>query len=143
MNALPKSFIIVLLLSSFSVTSWAIADTKFQIKFIENKGQWTPEVLFKADIPGGHLFVSKNCLTYYLIDKKAVHDHQHGHKITQANAQVVKVFFEKATLNDIEVSKHLPFEEYYNFFIGSQNNWQSKVRAYGQIVLKIYIKELT
>ncbi len=135
-NALLKSLLIVLLLSSFSVASWAIGDTKFQIKFIENKGQWTPEVLFKADIPGGHLFVSKNCLTYYLIDKKAVHDHQHGHKIKQANAQVVKVFFEKATINDIEVSKHLPFEEYYNFFIGSQNNWQSKVRAYGQIVLK-------
>ena len=60
---------LLLLFSAFFIINNVTADTNFQIKFIENKGQWTSEVLFKADIPGGHLFVSKNCLTYYLVDK--------------------------------------------------------------------------
>lgn len=114
----------------------AFADTNFQIKFIENKGQWTPEVLFKADIPGGHLFISKNCLTYYLIDKKAVHDHQHGQKVYSGNAQVVKVFFDGSNSKDIQIETHYTFGEKYNFYLGDESTWRSGVRAYTQVILK-------
>ena len=113
-----------------------LADSNYQIKFIENKGQWTSEVLFKADIPGGHLFISKTCLTYYLIDKKAVHEHQHAKKVFSGNAQVVKVFFDGSNTKDLEIEAHQKFSEKYNFFIGDQSTWRSGVSAYRQIVLK-------
>ena len=112
------------------------ADTNFEIKFIENKGQWDSEVLFKADIPNGHLFISKNCLTYYLIDKKAVHDHQHGQQVFSGNAQVVKVFFDGSNPKDLEIETHQTFGEKFNFFVGNQSTWRSGVRAYRQVILK-------
>lgn len=111
-------------------------DNVSQIKFIENLGQWEVDVLFKADLPGGHIFVSKNCLTYYLIDKKAVHDHQHGMQQNYGKAQVVKVYFEGASMKSINIEANQPFAEYYNFFIGSKSNWKSNVRAFKQIILK-------
>ena len=36
-------------------------------QFIENKGQWHDDVLFKASIPGGDLYVLKNKLKYVLL----------------------------------------------------------------------------
>ena len=126
----------MLLFSAFFIINNVTADTNFQIKFIENKGQWTSEVLFKADIPGGHLFVSKNCLTYYLVDKKAVHDHQHGQNVNAGNAQVVKVFFDGSYSREIEVEARQTFGEKFNYFIGDQSSWRIGVRAYHQIILK-------
>jgi gliding motility-associated-like protein len=134
-NLSIHKFIITLLFAVFSL-NFSYADNLSQIKFIENMGQWDMDVLFKADIPGGHIFVSKNCLTYYLIDKKAVHDHQHGMLQTKGNAQVVKVYFEGAVLKNFSVEANQPYTEYYNFFIGAKQNWKSKVKAYKQIVLK-------
>ena len=133
---LIKKQSLILLFSVFFIINNLSADTNFQIKFIENKGQWTSDVLFKADIPGGHLFISKNCLTYYLVDKKAVHDHQHGQKVNAGNAQVVKVFFDGSNSREIEVEARQTFGEKFNYFIGDQSTWRSGVSAYHQIILK-------
>lgn len=125
--------------------SIAFIDTKAHelsntVKFIENKGQWEPEVLFKADILGGHLFISKNCLTYYLVDKKAVHDFQHAIGPNTGNAQVFKVYFEGNNPNSVKTEARFPFAEYYNYFIGEQSKWRSGVKGYNQIILKNVFK---
>jgi gliding motility-associated-like protein len=44
--------------------------------FIENKGQWHPDVLFKAAIPGGDLYVLKNKMKYVFYDPRIS---EHGH----------------------------------------------------------------
>lgn len=132
---LRKGFCLLFLVLLF-ISNSVFADKVSPIKFIENKGQWDNEVLYKADIPGGHLFVSSNCLTYYLIDKKAVHDHQHGTGIKNGNAQVVKVFFDGVKNKKIETEASVTFPEKYNFYIGDKSKWRSDVRAFGRIVLK-------
>ncbi len=43
--------------------------------FVQNKGQWPAEVQFRADIPGGFLFLKSHSLHYVFYDTKAVADH--------------------------------------------------------------------
>jgi gliding motility-associated-like protein len=45
--------------------------------FVENKGQWHADVLFKASIPGGDLYVLKNRLKYVFYEKNQK-GHHHG-----------------------------------------------------------------
>jgi gliding motility-associated-like protein len=131
------TLLFVLLISGFSTKAYEVSSN---VKFVENKGQWEPEVLFRADILGGHLFVSKNCLTYYLIDKQAVHDHQHAKGVLTGNAQVFKVFFEGNNPNIVKAEAKFPNTEYYNYFIGEQAKWRSGVKSYNQIILKNVFK---
>jgi hypothetical protein len=39
------------------------------IKFTENKNQWDKNVLYRAQLDGGVLFLEKNCFTYNFYDK--------------------------------------------------------------------------
>ncbi|MES2726792.1 MAG: gliding motility-associated C-terminal domain-containing protein [Bacteroidota bacterium] len=120
----------------FKVNSLFAFQMPTGIKFIENKGQWESEVLYKADIPGGHLFISNNCITYYLVDKLAVHDHQHGKGIKSGNAQVYKIFFDGNNPTLVTHEANFPNKERYNFYKGEQSKWRSGVRAYNQVILK-------
>jgi gliding motility-associated-like protein len=45
--------------------------------FVENRGQWHADVLFKASIPGGDLYVLKNKLKYVFYEKNQK-GHHHG-----------------------------------------------------------------
>lgn len=50
------------------------------IKFQENKGQWHPNVVFKADISYGGVFFEKNCFTfdfYSREDMEKIHEMRH------------------------------------------------------------------
>lgn len=38
--------------------------------FIENKGQWHHDVLFKTDLKNGHLYATKNGFVYDFYDEK-------------------------------------------------------------------------
>lgn len=40
--------------------------------FIENKGQWDKEILFRAAIPGGFLFLKSHSLLYVLYEGSKV-----------------------------------------------------------------------
>ena len=113
----------------------AINLPKSAIQFTENKGQWKENILFKADIPIGNLFVERNCLTYLFVDKEATHEYQHGKNIKKARFHSVKVKFLNANPNP-EVLKDLKSLEYYNFFVGDPANWASNVYAYQKITLK-------
>lgn len=51
------------------------------LQFQENKGQWDNEVLYRAQLPGGYLYLRKNGLTYNLLDPQdmaALEDYVHG-----------------------------------------------------------------
>ncbi|MBL4653007.1 MAG: gliding motility-associated C-terminal domain-containing protein [Flavobacteriales bacterium] len=51
------------------------------ITFIENKGQWQDNILFRADIPGGTLFLERDKLTYVFShpdDITYIHEMHHG-----------------------------------------------------------------
>ena len=44
------------------------------IRFIENKGQWEPQVLFAADLPLGRVFLEQGRLTYNFCDTRDLHE---------------------------------------------------------------------
>jgi gliding motility-associated-like protein len=52
-----------------------------QVFFVENKGQWADEVNYKADIPGGAVFVEDQALTYHFSNQGAL---AHAHDAQQA-----------------------------------------------------------
>ena len=106
------------------------------IKLIENKGQWQSNILFKASIPSGALFVEERQLTYVFVDKQAIHDYHHGKKISTGKAHSIVVKLDGA-MSPSSVLKQNACTEYYNYFIGNDaSKWASHCNAYGSIILK-------
>ena len=51
-----------------------------QLHFVENARQWNNQVLFKSDLPGGHVFLTKEGFRYSFYDQKdleKVHEERH------------------------------------------------------------------
>lgn len=109
--------------------------------FIENKNQWEQNVLFKADIPSGALFVEKNCLTYHLYDA-AVQEQLHAHKIDSSlfplsmKAHAFQMQFIGSNSHPLLESKQ-PAQEYYNYFLGNDpSKWASHANGYYELTYK-------
>jgi len=101
---------------------------------MENKGQWPANVLFKADLPIGNLFIEKNQLTYLFVDKEATHELQHGKDIKKVHFHSVKVKYNNA--NPFPgIEKLEPTQEYYNFFVGDNSKHATNVKAYKKVVI--------
>ncbi|HRY32827.1 MAG TPA: gliding motility-associated C-terminal domain-containing protein [Bacteroidales bacterium] len=149
-----KRFIILTVLSILLpfMTASGISYTKVKplspgIRFIENKGQWEPQVLFRAGIPMGTLFLEKHRLTYLLVDPHVLgHCHHPG---TCGNAHenekpvdfavtshAFRMHFAGASENTT-VSGSQTFKEYHNYFIGNDpSHWASDVKLYREITYR-------
>lgn len=107
------------------------------VRFIENKGQWPQEVLFKADIPAGALFITNKGLYYSLYHSHAFHEATHAGALGNEtiNGHAYRVQFDGGkTPNNIITGNR--FTEYYNYFIGNdKSKWRSNCYAYDQITL--------
>lgn len=111
-------------------------DGKF--KFIENKGQWPDYVLFRAESRMGKLYVEQGRILYQFVDMSEMH-HGHYHELTKTPSlqqEIIAANFLGA--NEVtNIEKAEKSSEYYNFFIGNdQNRWASKVYGYADVVLK-------
>jgi gliding motility-associated-like protein len=127
-----------------------------QVKYIENKGQWQDNILFKANIPEGQIFLEDHKLTYSFMDCKTV-DSLH-HIAHEANNEDL---FKNSIIDGFAFSVNFlgsnkksikngvkKLSEYHNYFIGKdEKEWQAKVplfnhveyhSIYNGIDLKIY-----
>jgi gliding motility-associated-like protein len=127
-----KYIVFVLLLTLSSITLFAQ-----QIRFIENAGQWEREVLFKANIPGGDLYITSKGLVYNFFDEHALHEKFHDH--IEINSVLAHAIF----LDLVDVNKSIKavgYDKYntiYNYFSGSdQSKWRGNVNAYNRVVLQ-------
>ncbi len=50
-----------------------------RLDFVQNKNQWSSEVIYRADIPSGFLFIKKKSLVYSFYDALRVDELRHGH----------------------------------------------------------------
>ncbi len=114
------------------------------LKFTENKGQWIDNILFRAQLDGGLLFVEPNCLTFNLYDKKklrAIHKGGFEKKLYDINdynikCHAYKVHFVGSNTNP-KIEKAQPGIGYENFFIGNdKTKWKGNVQNYQQIWLR-------
>jgi hypothetical protein len=132
-----------------------------QFKFIENKGQWDTNVLLKANVNGGYLYIGEDGITYDFYDTKTVEKYveAHYHKESKQPFDVLKChsykvkflkklqfyevtdegrsdFYKNHELN-LELknfNKKSPTKEYYNYFIGNdKTKWGSKAYGYEDI----------
>lgn len=107
--------------------------------FIENKGQWHPNALYKTELPGGALFLEKDGLTYNFVDERDIqrsHANQNSGKENRNKGKVhlhsYKVKFGNTLKNSIVASgKH---NDYTNYFVGSDTKkWVSKALKYDEV----------
>ena len=108
--------------------------------FIENKGQWNDEILFKSKFDGGNLWVQQKKILFHLQDFSALKEiHTAGSKATAEpiiEQTVVHLNFLGAN-NVTEIIREMPTKSYYNYFIGNdESRWASNVRGYSEATLK-------
>ena len=82
-----------------SLSLSVLADHGPTVPFTENKGQWPAQVLYRANIPGGVLFVEKGALTYVLKQGGPLEHHAHGeeHVDEPLRMHAYRVTFEGAS----------------------------------------------
>lgn len=114
------------------------------LKFMENVGQWEKPVRYRADLPGGRLWLRETGFTYAFQDMaqlNQLHEHYyHGDPApgTRVDDELVRAH---AILVDfIGANPHPSYSlenktpGYYNFFLGNdQTKWKSGLNAYERV----------
>ncbi|WP_353717956.1 gliding motility-associated C-terminal domain-containing protein [Dyadobacter sp. 676] len=129
--------------------------------FIENKGQWGKDVLFRAAIPRGFLFLKENSLLYVLYDGakvSALHAQGYGHlpatrldmSAPGIRAHGVEVKFLNVSVN-VSYRKVKESKTLFNYFLGNDSGkWAAGARGYEEVVyediypdidLRIYLNQ--
>lgn len=109
--------------------------------FVENKGQWDDQVLFRANMPGGVVFLEKDRFTYLLInqeDREKLHDYPRWTKEEQKafviHAHAYSMRFKNAS-EHVFTKGDMAGTEYYNFFIGNDpSKWAHEVLRYEKVI---------
>ncbi|MBI5219885.1 MAG: gliding motility-associated C-terminal domain-containing protein [Bacteroidia bacterium] len=107
--------------------------------FIENKKQWNANIVYKADIPGGSLFLEKNCFTYDFFNPddvrhSAAHfnskkEHAHGAQ-SIIHRHAYKVNFLNSS-EDVVITNEDESPDYCNYYIGNDpSKWATNIRKY-------------
>jgi gliding motility-associated-like protein len=112
------------------------------IRLTENMGQWEDNILFRAGLDGGALFLEKNALTFNFYDKKKYRAIHHGsilkgnYKDLDIKCHAYKIIFENCNAASV-VEKSQQGPDYENFYLGKdKGKWKSRVRNYHQVFLR-------
>lgn len=119
----------------FGYLQYSFAQT--DLPFIENKGQWGKNILFKANLPVGDLYLEKNCLTFNLFLKEdRHHKHQSSTQENEPNSNNYHAY-RMTFLNSDEnckINKTQQSKDCENYFIGkNESDWASDIRKYAEI----------
>lgn len=140
-----KLIILLLLvfLSQYSFAGRKDTLSARNIEFIENKGQWQANILYKAHINGGAIYLERDRFTIDLVDLSELkHSHAHDdYDLSEKKEEVVHRHAYQMIFNEGNTFlKIIPKEEcsdYNNYFIGNdKNKWQAKVKKYKSILYK-------
>jgi gliding motility-associated-like protein len=108
-------------------------------KFIENNNQWNEDVMYRARVENGYLYLGLDNMIYNFYEYPILN-------LTHANptakvpegtpyfrSHTLKVNFKEANpFTELEQSK--PSSEYYNFYLGNdRERWASNVKAYTRV----------
>ena len=105
--------------------------------FIENKGQWDEQVLFKSSFKGGNLWVQKSKLFFQLKDFSALRENHAGKRCDTCRNKQYALHLNFKNCNEVNrINKNEPTEEYFNFFLGNDSTkWAKNVRGYKEVIL--------
>ena len=105
--------------------------------FIENKGQWDKDILFKSSFKGGNLWVQRKKLMFHLKDYQELRKNHGGGICDTCKNREHAVHLNFEGCNSItQFSSSTPSKEYYNYYLGNdQTKWASNVHAYTEATL--------
>ncbi len=144
-NRIILTFFLVVIFWLYAGTS--LSHDNSSIRFIENKGQWPGEVLFKASMPGGDIYLLKNKLKYVLYQNNNVgHDGltKSGGSALRENAFPVR----KNVIHSVEVDFVGSSEtstiygknrlsERINYIKGKiPDYWSAGIRSFSELVIE-------
>lgn len=127
------------------------------ISYIENAGQWNDSAKFKADLPGGAVFITDYGFRYIFEDLaqlQAAHDEFDQRDVTKdlITRHVFDVIFENSLMNG-QFTQGNKKTTYHNYYLGNDpSKWASDVSLfdyvgqqslYNNIDLVLYSKEKT
>lgn len=111
------------------------------LDFIENKGQWVPEARFKAEVPGGVMFVTNRGFVYNYLSQE---DIEHFHELThERNVDLSKemVHSHAYRVNFVGANPDISYKQegkrkyYHNYFIGNdKSKWAGNVGLFGKVL---------
>ncbi len=116
---------------------------KSHIRYIENKGQWNDNILFKTELGAANIYLEKNGFTYDLFnpsDLARVYSlklSDPNHTITDEEkniqAHAFKMFFEGCNAN-ISSQAFEPAPYYHNYFLGNDPaKWAGGVQLFEEV----------
>lgn len=149
-NCILRLFLYIIPILVFSGRIWGHSPHKAKPiashhYFVENKGQWAEDVLFRAEIRQGNVLVTKEGITYQMISHelsqsaeglsaggvKSVHG---GSK--KIKGQIINITFENGNDNWVVSKKHRA-KANFQFLKGNDSqNWVQEAQAWSQIELK-------
>jgi len=134
--------IIFCLATTFSYSQIHPQGKGIAYKFIENKNQWPSQVKFRADIPGGKMYLLNQGFIYDFYDAGRIS--QHHHNLDDSNLRIenierrvkhhaVNVQFENSNTNP-ELITEYPDGTRYNYLIGNDpSHWGHGAKGYFQV----------
>ncbi len=137
-NVLQYIFILICL----ALTPAFAAHPLDKYLFIRNEGQWSADILYKADIPGGYLCITTAGLQYLMYDAGQtghIHERSQDNKLRTGasgiQTRTVSYKFEGA-VSQARIKASLPEEQTFNFFLGNDaSQWRTGVKAYREIYI--------
>ncbi|MBU0763439.1 MAG: PKD domain-containing protein, partial [Bacteroidetes bacterium] len=109
------------------------------LEFIENKGQWPDNVLYRCHIPAGDLFLEKNSFTYNFADESDI-GHSHAHHDFHGSDHDGIIHFHAykvrftGSLPSVSIRAENPATDYHNYFRGNDpSKWASHVKKFRDI----------
>lgn len=116
-----------------------------QLNFIENKGQWDDNVLFKSEFSSGNFYIENNRFNFIFYDSEKLNElvgHHHkmsyyeNHVDWNVKAHCLQMEWIGGNKPSNIISRGEQ-KEYFNYYIGSdKNKWASKVKAFKGILLE-------
>ncbi|NOS91847.1 MAG: hypothetical protein HOP30_07990 [Cyclobacteriaceae bacterium] len=129
------------------VSLHVLAQNDPELKFIQNKGQWSDVIDFQAKVPGGRVGVSATGFSVLLLDMKEMEERHlashgdinesDGHESNEGiNGHFFRINLIGANTNAKPVVEN-QLDGYYNYFLGSDScRWASNALAYATVTYK-------
>jgi gliding motility-associated-like protein len=110
------------------------------VRFTENKNQWNTNILYKAQLDGGIMFLEKDGFTYNFYDKETLRKNHGRNKDARSVNTTIKCHAFRTTFlgalpMTTTISKN-PTPDYCNYFIGKENKWASGVKNFREVNYK-------
>lgn len=116
--------------------------------FIENLGQWGPDVRFAGRVPGGRMVLGATGFRYYFVDRErlaamhlASHAGEPGDPDDLLRGHAIFVDFPGAS--PAAITPVGRSQAYYNFYIGNDpSKWASRVYAYEGVIYESFFSQI-